>query len=233
MFSCLNVLFFFCSPEQAEGRHDTSSGAGSNQEREVAASAYEAFMVISALFISPQRMFTFKVQLDESPLNIYQHVSLSFLFSLPAGWKLRWLHQTPGVSAGTQQGRLQDLYEQSYCGILQKRSDCDWESKAVTNGDNKKSGNNTICSVTVWCIIQFFLLLFSFFFNIKFAFIFRCTCQQKILMGWMMLKTAYCTTIKPLFTTTCVSIPRPSSSERGSTSFWSHLVSFKVFNTTS
>lgn len=61
MFSFLNV--FFCSPEQAEGRHDTSSGAGlSNQEREVAASAYEAFMVISVLLISPQRMFTFKVQ---------------------------------------------------------------------------------------------------------------------------------------------------------------------------
>lgn len=62
-------------------------------------------------------------------------------FCLHTGWKLWWLHQTPGHPAGTQQGRLQDLYEQSYCGILQKRSDRNWESKAVTNGDNKKSGN--------------------------------------------------------------------------------------------
>lgn len=49
----------------------------------------------------------------------------------------------------------------------------------------------------------------------------------------MMLKTAYCTTIKPLFTTTCVSIRRPSSSGRGCTSFWNHLVCFQVFNTAS
>lgn len=132
----------FRSPEQAEARHDTSSGAGlTDQEREVAACAYAAFMVISVLFISPQIKVTFKVHFDEPRLVIYRHVTMILLFCLHTGWKLWRLHQTPGHPAGTQQGRLQDLYEQSYCGILQKRSDRNWESKAVTNGDNKKSGN--------------------------------------------------------------------------------------------
>lgn len=71
--------------------------------------------------------------------------------------------------------------------------------------------------------------ILSSFFHFKFTFISRCTCQQKTLTAWTMLKTAYCTTIKPLFTTTCVSIRRPSSSERDCTSSWNRLVRFQVF----
>lgn len=65
--------FLFISPlEQAEGRHDTSSGAGlSDQEREVAASAYEAFMVISVWIISfVKEGLLSRCSLDDSPLNL-------------------------------------------------------------------------------------------------------------------------------------------------------------------
>lgn len=114
-----------------------------------------------------------------------------------------------------------------------------YKSGQTAIGNLKQSLMATIKSqvmynqLTFLCTRQFVFSFFSFFFKSKFTFCFRCTCQLKILTGWMMLKTAYCTTIKPSFTTTCVSIRRPSSSERGCTSFWNRSVSFQVLNSTS
>lgn len=73
--------------------------------------------------------------------------------------------------------------------------------------------NTELCFFMISCISSVVLSLF-----------FRFTRQRRMLMVWMMLKIVCCTIIKPSSTITWGSSLKPSPLERGSTSFWNHLV---------